>query len=428
MALKGQHLRVAAGVWNPWVLMEHDQQGRLVKSTGIFIEFMDMFAQKLNFTYSLVEAADGEWGRILPNGSTTGMIGLCHRREVDMALGPFSITYLRSLIIDFSVPVYIDNSGIFLPRPTRERDLTGFAKPFAWQVWIALSLAVLGSMVLGVAMRWFVQQWGPLKSGHNLQEFRGKTWPLLTFEPVWLIRLLLLEGVEIPPMILTGRLFMGTWMLATLILSSAYQGVLTSLLAVPKVVIPVDSLQDLVNYGKIPWANEYGTSLHQFFGDAKSGIYKTINDKAFLVTACYDERHRMKVEKFAILCDFFSMKKIISDDYSETGQCNYYIAKESIWASSFAFAFPKNSSIIPHFDKLVTMMKEGGLISRYRQQLTSNATACMVKPGKEDGISTLVLSLSDFGGIFLLCLGGLVLGAILLTGELATSWAKKRDY
>ncbi|XP_064083571.1 glutamate receptor ionotropic, delta-2-like isoform X2 [Macrobrachium nipponense] len=375
MALKGQHLRVAAGVWNPWVLMEHDQQGRLVKSTGIFIEFMDMFAQKLNFTYSLVEAADGEWGRILPNGSTTGMIGLCHRR-----------------------------------------------------VWIALSLAVLGSMVLGVAMRWFVQQWGPLKSGHNLQEFRGKTWPLLTFEPVWLIRLLLLEGVEIPPMILTGRLFMGTWMLATLILSSAYQGVLTSLLAVPKVVIPVDSLQDLVNYGKIPWANEYGTSLHQFFGDAKSGIYKTINDKAFLVTACYDERHRMKVEKFAILCDFFSMKKIISDDYSETGQCNYYIAKESIWASSFAFAFPKNSSIIPHFDKLVTMMKEGGLISRYRQQLTSNATACMVKPGKEDGISTLVLSLSDFGGIFLLCLGGLVLGAILLTGELATSWAKKRDY
>ncbi|XP_066949352.1 probable glutamate receptor [Macrobrachium rosenbergii] len=409
MALSGKHLRVAAGVWDPWVLMEHDLEGRLVKSTGIFINFMDMFAQKLNFTYSIAEAADGEWGRILPNGSTTGMIGLCQRREVDMALGPFSITYLRSLIIDFSIPVYIDNEGIFLPRPTLERDLTGFAKPFSWQVWIALSVAVLGSMVLGVAMRRFVHQWGPVRLEHGLQEFHGKTWPLLTFEPIWLIRLLLLEAAELPPMMLTGQLFMGTWMLATLILSSAYQGVLTSLLAIPKVEIPVDSLQDLVNYGKIPWANERGTSLHQFFGDAKSGIYKVINDKAFLITASYDERHRMKVEKFAILCDFFSMKKIMSDDYSETGQCNYYIAKEPIVVSSYAFAFPKNSSIIPHFNKLVTMLKEGGIINRYSQEFTSNATACMVKPGKEEGVSTLVLSLGDFGGVFLLCLGGMCL-------------------
>ncbi|XP_064121649.1 glutamate receptor ionotropic, kainate glr-3-like [Macrobrachium nipponense] len=336
MALSGKHLLVAAGVWDPWVLMEHDQQGRLVKSTGIFIDFMDTFAHKLNFTYSLVEAAEGEWGRILPNGSTTGMIGQCHRKEVDMALGPFSITYPRSLLIDFSVLSYIDNKRRYIPP----------------EVWIALSVAVVGSMVLGVAMRWFVQQWGPVRLEYGLQEFRGKIWPLLTFEPVWLIRLLLLEGVELPPMMLTGQLFMGTWMVATLILSSAYQGVLTSLLAIPKVEIPVDSPQDLVDYGKIPWATERGTSLHQFIGDAKSGIYKVINDKGLLITASYDERHRMKVEKFAILCDFFSMRKIMSDDYSETGQCNYYIAKEPILVSSVAFAFPKKSSIIPHFNRL----------------------------------------------------------------------------
>lgn len=55
-------------------------------------------------------------------------------QEVDMALGPFSITYKRSQIIDYSVPLYIDSFGIFLPRPRKERDLAGFVKPFAWQV------------------------------------------------------------------------------------------------------------------------------------------------------------------------------------------------------------------------------------------------------------------------------------------------------
>ncbi|KAG7166137.1 putative Glutamate receptor-like 85 [Homarus americanus] len=55
-------------------------------------------------------------------------------KEVDMALGPFSITYIRSKVIDFSVPLYIDNFGIFLPRPRQERDLAGFTKPLALEV------------------------------------------------------------------------------------------------------------------------------------------------------------------------------------------------------------------------------------------------------------------------------------------------------
>lgn len=64
----------------------------------------------------------------------------------------------------------------------------------------------------------------------------------------------------------SSRVLLAAWLLAGLILSSAYRGVLTSLLAVPRVTVPVDSLEDLVSYGKIPWANEKGTSLHQLFG------------------------------------------------------------------------------------------------------------------------------------------------------------------
>ncbi|XP_068222938.1 probable glutamate receptor [Palaemon carinicauda] len=425
MALAGKHLRVGAGIWVPYVLLNHDETGKLSGYSGILIDFMDLFAERLNFTYSIVEAADGEWGRILPNGSATGMVGLCHRKEVDMALGPFSITRVRLPFVDYSVPLFMDGSGIFLPRPKLERDLAGFAKPFAWQVWMGIMIFLAASITLGLTINYLVQRWDLRPRLKPLQKHQGAN--QVTFKAVWLIKLLLAEPVDVPPMILTGRVFLGTWMLVAVILSSAYQGILTSLLAVPKVEIPVDSLQDLVDYGKIPWANEYGTSLHQMFGDSKTGVHKKINDGAFLVVASWDVRERIKKEKFAVLCDFYSMKKIMSDDFSALGECNYYIAKQTIWYTNFAFAFPKKSPIVPLFDKLITMMKEGGLIDRYRSKSIPNATHCMVRPGKEGGTNSLVLSLNDLTGIFLLVVGGVTLGICAIIVELITNKLKKNQ-
>lgn len=53
--------------------------------------------------YTLVEAIDGEWGRLLPNGSTTGMIGMC-QRQVNVVLSP-TIVLSVSLSLSFFVSV-----------------------------------------------------------------------------------------------------------------------------------------------------------------------------------------------------------------------------------------------------------------------------------------------------------------------------------
>ncbi|XP_047488149.1 probable glutamate receptor [Penaeus chinensis] len=413
MALTGSHLRVAAGLWVPFVMFEDHEDGTFT-TTGLLIDLMDIFASKLNFTYSVLKSVDGEWGRLHPNGSATGMIGMCQRKEADMALGPFSITYMRSQVIDYSVPLYIDSFGIFLPRPYRERDLTGFVKPFGWEVWATLLILLSTSMGLGAIINWLSVRWS-LPGTRSLAQ-GGKTKPI--FQPSWILKTLLMEPLSALPTSLTGRVFMGTWMVVSLILSSAYQGILTSLLAVPKVEVPVDSLQDLLDYGRMPWSVEYGTALHQLFGDAKSGFYKKIHDGSFLVTSSFEERERMKRERFAILCDFFSMKLIMSDDYGRTGECSYYIAKEVIWSASMAFVFQKDSAVAKHFNRWIVMMRESGLVDRYLQEATTNVTACMVPPGEEAGKgSSLVLSFLDLGGVFLFMFGGAALGIVLFVAE-----------
>ncbi|KAK7084688.1 hypothetical protein SK128_011922 [Halocaridina rubra] len=304
MALSGRHLRIAAGNWLPWATLEHDESGQITNIHGLIAIFMEIFASKLNFTYTIVEAPDGEWGRVLPNGTVTGMIGLCYYRKVDMAFGPFNTIYSRFKVIDYSEAVYIDRNGIFLPRPVLERDLTGFVKPFSWQVWTTLLAFLLGSIGLGIFLRWLVNQWHmsfcSLPDEHITFTFRAQ----------WLVKLLLAEGIEIPRTLWSSRVFLGTWMVVSLILGSAYQGILTSLLAVPKAAVPVDSLEDLVNNGKMKWALESGTALHQYFGDAEEGIQKEISDGAFYVYSCNAARERMKTEKFAVLCDLYNMERV----------------------------------------------------------------------------------------------------------------------
>ncbi|XP_042856454.1 glutamate receptor-like [Penaeus japonicus] len=265
MALSGSHLRVAADEWYPFVLFKDHEDGSFTTS-GLMMDFMRILTSKLNFTFSVIKSMDGEWGRVFANGSVTGMIGMCHRKEVDMALGPFSVLHKRSQVIDYSEFLYIDSFGIFLPRPYRERDLSAFVKPLAWQIWLALLLLMVASMAFGAIYDQLALRWS-LPNATN----RHKGAEPYYFRPSWILKVLLLESIDLLPSSLTGRVLLGTWMAVSLILSSAYQSILTSLLAVPKVEVPVDSLQDLLDYGKIPWSVEHGAAIHQVLDVSSDG-------------------------------------------------------------------------------------------------------------------------------------------------------------
>ncbi|KAK7080268.1 hypothetical protein SK128_019859 [Halocaridina rubra] len=225
------------------------------------------------------------------------------------------------------------------------------------------------------------------------------------FQPLWLSRLLMNKPVETRPTLVGCHVLLSTWVLIAFIVSSAYQGVLTSMLVAPKFEIPVDSMEDLVNYGKMPWVVERGTEFHQYLKEATSGVRKKILDGAGYISYSYYEKERMKEEKFAILTDRFSMKIIMSDDYSKTGKCHYYIAKEEVLTLIGALAFPKGSPLIPHFNKWIIRLKQAGLLEKYQSDSTINATACMVSPGKGEKTVNLVLSLQEMGGVFILFLG-----------------------
>ncbi|XP_066985190.1 uncharacterized protein [Macrobrachium rosenbergii] len=170
--------------------------------------------------------------------------------------------------------------------------------------------------------------------------------------------------------------------------------------------IPVNSLQDLLSHGKIPWLIELGSHIHHTFMKAESGLYKKILKDAVIIKAFGAEREWARKQRLAAIIPITSMKKALSDDYSKTSSCFYYIAREPVVAVPFALAFPKGSDLVQHFNKWLDAQKESGIIDHSIIRETANATACLVSPGKEGSKGYLPFSVLDLSGIFLIFVVG----------------------
>ena len=67
------------------------------------------------------------------------------------------------------------------------------------------------------------------------------------------------------PKLMGPQVLIISWVLCTIVFTTSYSGILTAMLTIPKITIPVDSLEDLVNQDKIPWKLEVGSSMYQYF-------------------------------------------------------------------------------------------------------------------------------------------------------------------
>ncbi|XP_047738826.1 glutamate receptor-like [Hyalella azteca] len=318
MALSGHVLRVAADTWLPYVSFPVEAEADPSLLSGAAFEIFRIITTKLNVSFKLVRSVDGYWGSPVGNGSFNGMVGQVLRGEVDMALGPFIQTHERQQVADFSEVLITDSFGIFLPRPGIEKNLANFLKP--------LSVEEDSSVVLTV--------------GNAKPQYPGVD---------RILRVICNQGTTWKCENLSGRLLLGVWLFASLVLSTVYCGSLTSQLAVPVVRVPVDSLEDLVK-SNMQFATEANSAIDQMLTAATSGVMKEIADRMSRVSSCYYSRFDIKSGKLAVLCDFISMKKVTSEEFSTNATCSYYIARERMSGGSLSFLFPKKSFYKPLFD------------------------------------------------------------------------------
>ncbi|CAL4135189.1 unnamed protein product, partial [Meganyctiphanes norvegica] len=390
-----RHLTVCAETWNPWMRIKEGEDGEMNYS-GIMFNVLEFLAEAMNFTYTMVRPPDGLWGVGFPNGSWNGQLGMVKRREVDLALGPFAFNWERHhFACEFTQPVFIDYESVFVRRQRIESDLAGLIKPYTWQTWVCIGVIIpVMWTVLTLLNRWSLTEY---YSKNEAQTRMGFSDSYL----MWIIRTLTMQSNPRLPRSDSLRVVTGSWLIATIVIISLFSGTLTAMLTVPFVKVPIDSTTDLVEQNEIPWAVESGSFLYQILYLATSGIYKQIWDgHTHLITDCYSFRHDIRDGKYAAVCDKLTMKKVMSEDFSSSGECNYYMASEDFKSMPLALGFQHQHPLYAEANQQVLYMVATGLIDRWIQQETPNGTACL--GNVESNLMQLLrpLSLPDYYGLF----------------------------
>ena len=69
------------------------EDGACTDYTGYEIAMMESLAEALDFTYEIVIAPDGNWGKTNESGFWNGLVGMASRGEVDFVIGSVLISY-----------------------------------------------------------------------------------------------------------------------------------------------------------------------------------------------------------------------------------------------------------------------------------------------------------------------------------------------
>ncbi|XP_042856725.1 glutamate receptor ionotropic, delta-1-like [Penaeus japonicus] len=324
-------------------------------------------------------------------------------------MAPFFVTPQRESVCDFSVPVYTDSQAILMVRPTVESDVSGFIKPFTSEVWLLIFLSIFS---IGVAMIGIESAEGKI--------FNFSTPSLGSKAFMWVVQALSQESSEWLPVKDGGRLLVTTWLLASLVFMSSYSGILTAMLTVPRVTIPIDSLADLVTQDELPWRLEAGSMMYSFFEESENEMgQKVFNDKAGTFQDCWAARENIANGEFAAICDSTTMMKAMSWDFSTTGDCHLYIARQKVYTNGLlAIAFRNKSAYLPHANRIITTLKEAGIIDKWLRDQMTNTSQCLRPPSADRSEGIAALDLQSFYGPIMVLAGGAVLGAILIVLEI----------
>ncbi|XP_045123997.1 uncharacterized protein LOC123511954 [Portunus trituberculatus] len=127
-----------------WEEDPHAPDGRRLVYTGALDKTVQYFAKGMNFTYRYVLSLDRTFGRKLPNGSWTGMMGMIVREETDFGLGPFSLSPVRVAAADHTIPIWTGNMKMVSGLTGLKVDPWGFLLPLRSLVWTTTLIALLG--------------------------------------------------------------------------------------------------------------------------------------------------------------------------------------------------------------------------------------------------------------------------------------------
>lgn len=325
--IEAKILRVGIGGAPPFLIKNGSE------FQGIVPDIWNQMALAGDFEYELV-----------PQTQTQEALAAVARGDLDILVGPFSVTAERLTVVDFTQPFFVSGVGVLLPKeaPT----LWSRVKPF----FRVTALSSVGGLLLclllvGIAM-WMAER------DHNPDHF-----PRTVLEGVgngmWfaLVTLTTVGYGDRAPTTSLGRFIAGTWMLVSLVAVSSLIGGLASAFTLALSEIPAEGLSSAADLRGSRMAVVTGTTGEKWADEYQARLLRrsTLDEAIQLVS---------EGEADGAVFDQPALEYYLA----QHPEANLRLASFILTQETLGFAIPHNSPLAVDLNIILLRMDEDGTL------------------------------------------------------------------
>ncbi|KAG7160344.1 Glutamate receptor-like 3 [Homarus americanus] len=368
---------VVSGVeWKPHLDFVKAPDGHLTVQ-GPVANLLNMVAASLNFTYSLVTPEDQAWGRKLPDGNWTGMVGQVFRQEADIALGPFAQSEERRQAVDYTQSFFFDGRTIIAGKGRPEIDPWSFMLPLQPPVWVAL--------LVGLVVAWL----SLVVMGHNPKDSSQLTSASHFMRTSHLLfqhlRIILRQDVSMNMTRGREMVLMGGGV------GGGDVGTLVSLLAVRHVPQPLQTIRDVLDATHITVVLEgANTIVPVTLAKIKTGELKELNDLKYFGRIKYKTPALFKKEVEPLVRrgdhvqieNTLTINSHIDSGFATTRRCDFYKGRQTFFITQHCLIGQKGNPIVAALSRRIRSVVEAGLYPYWLDKSLPAYHNCRHSPSK----------------------------------------------
>ncbi|GFW84822.1 uncharacterized protein TNCV_681101 [Trichonephila clavipes] len=369
--------------------------------SGIEGELIKIIMEKIDIDYEIVIPKDKEFGRKLLSGKWTGLIGMVHRGEADMAIGTLGVYEDRFEAIDFGFPYIIDSVTFVMLKENKQLKLFGFLHVFGFQVWLLILLTLF--LVTSVMYA----------SSKGSETYLNILFKLSTN--------ILRQPLNIYKNMNKHRIATLTWMIFAFLISYFHSAILLSFLAIPT------DFQKVRNFRQLSAAVEDGTHrvytlkssnyvqyLLNCHEDYLNFIGEQIQEHHWEFTAEEMTKNPLKNKSSALLGPLHIFKLLYG---SSEMQSTVLFSEDMLGFGNGAIAFRKGFCCTSKLHDIVLRLKSSGIFDEIMERESFKHWLSISKKETADS-ETQAITINDFYDAFIFLFLGLSISLLVFLGEI----------
>ena len=360
-------------------------------------------SQLFRAPYKILTPSDGGWGKMLPDGNWSGMVGMVKRSEVDLAVGGIPLDSELFQAVRTSYPYLFSDNTFVTDKPKSLPSNLSFFHPFSLTLWISII-----AIIFIISFIFFILT---VRKKESFQTVLFLIFGSSVQQPVSFK----LRKTNL-------KLLLGSWLFFNFVITNSYKALFLSSLSFPPLT-GIRNIQDLAidaERGEVTCFTYKENMFSEIFLKSDIESWRSIGRclKRNVITYGSPEELFLKAPRNKVFID----AKIYLTQYEK----DFFFSEDSFFNTMFIFPISRHFLCEKDLNKYIHRLLEAGLFLKHVKDEQFQFGLEIGSFNKSESHTSKKLRIANLKEAFLILISGYILATITLFVEIAVNFCNEK--